>query len=149
MSTLRQALYGIALLGALALLIWGQQQRIDVAEGQAERAKNAAKTAREDADRNLATANTLTATLKQERDAQSALRTQQDLLRQGMAKRERTIEELKRENSELRDWAAQPLPDAARRLRERPALTGAAAYREWLSGRVAVPTAGNQPRQQR
>ncbi len=147
MSTLRQALYGIALLGALALLIWGQQQRINVAEGNTELAKAAAMTARADADRNLTTANTLTNTLKQERDAQSALRTQQDQLRQGLAKRERTIEELKRENAELRTWATQPLPDAARRLRERPALTGADAYRQWVSGRGAVPVAGDQPTQ--
>lgn len=147
MSTLRQALYGIALLGALALLIWGQQQRINIAEGNTELAKAAAMTARADADRNLTTANTLTNTLKQERDAQSALRTQQDQLRQGLAKRERTIEELKLENAELRTWATQPLPDAARRLRERPALTGAAAYRDWLSGRGAVPVAGDQPTQ--
>ena len=149
MSTLRQALYGLALLGALALLIWGQQQRIEAADGRTERAMDATKTAREDADRNLATANTLTATLEQERDAQSALRAQQDLLRQGLAKRERTIEELKRENAELRNWADQPLPDAARRLRERPALTGADAYRDWLSGRGAVPPSSDQPPQQR
>ncbi|MBH3400770.1 LysB family phage lysis regulatory protein [Pseudomonas fluorescens] len=147
MSTLRQALYGIALLGALALLIWGQQQRINVAEGNTELAMAAAKAARADADRNLTIANTLTNTLKQERDAQSALRTQQDQLRQGLAKRERTIEELKRENAELRTWATQPLPDAARRLRERPALTGPDAYRDWLSGRGAVPVAGDQPTQ--
>ena len=147
MSTLRQALYGFALLGALALLIWGQQQRIDVAEGQTERANDAVKTARKDADRNLATATTLTATLKQERENQSALRAQQDQLRLALAKRARTIEELKRENDELRDWAAQPLPDVARRLRERPALTGAAAYRDWLSGRGAVPVASDKPSQ--
>jgi LysB family phage lysis regulatory protein len=147
MSTLRQALYGIALLGALVLLIWGQQQRINIAEGNTELAKAAAMTARADADRNFTTANTLTNTLKQERDAQSALRTQQDQLRQGLAKRERTIEELKRENAELRTWATQPLPDAARRLRERPALTGADAYRQWVSGRGAVPVAGDQPTQ--
>ena len=147
MSTLRQALYGIALLGALALLIWGQEARIEVAEGKTELAKAAAKTARDDADRNLATANTLTATLKQERDAQSQLRNQQDQLRLGLAKRERTIEELKRENDELRNWADQPLPDAARRLRERPALTGAAAYRDWLSGRNTLRSAGDQPTQ--
>ena len=147
MSTLRQALYGIALLGAMALLIWGQQQRINTAQNQADLAKSAAKTAREDANRNLATATTLTATLKQERENQSALRAQQDQLRLALAKRARTIEELKRENDELRDWAAQPLPDAARRLRERPALTGAAAYRDWLSGRGAVPTASDEPSQ--
>ncbi|NMY95632.1 Rz-like lysis system protein LysB [Pseudomonas proteolytica] len=147
MSALRQALYGIALLGALALLIWGQQQRINVAEGNTELAKAEAEAARADADRNLTTANTLTNTLKQERDAQSTLRTQQDQLRQGLAKRERTIEELKLENAELRTWATQPLPDAARRLRERPALTGADAYRQWMSGRGAVQTAGDQPTQ--
>ncbi|TKK40449.1 peptidase [Pseudomonas fluorescens] len=147
MSTLRQALYGIALLGALALLIWGQQQRIDTAQSQADLAKSAARTARDDADRNLATATTLTATLKQERENQSALRAQQDQLRQALAKRARTIEELKLENDELRDWAAQPLPDAARRLRERPAITGAAAYRDWLSGRGAVRPTGDQPTQ--
>lgn len=147
MSRLRQVLYGIALLGALALLIWGQEARIEVAEGKTELAKAAAKAAREDADRNLATVNTLTDTLKQERDAQSLLRSQQDQLRLGLAKRERTIEELKRENDELRNWAEQPLPDAARRLRERPALTGAAAYRDWLSGRGAVRAAGDQPTQ--
>jgi LysB family phage lysis regulatory protein len=148
-STLRQALCGLALLVTLGLLIWGQEVRIDVAEGKTEQAKAAAKTARDDAARNLETANTLTDTLKQERDAQSTLRAQQDQLRQSLAKRERTIEELKRENDELRKWADQPLPDAARRLRERPALTGAAAYRDWLSGRSAVPPASDQPHQQR
>lgn len=147
MSTLRQALYGIAFLVFLVLLIRGQEARIDIAEGKTDLAKAAAKTAREDADRNLATANTLTDTLKKERDAQSQLRSQQDHLREGLAKRERTIEVLKRENDELRKWADQPLPDAARRLRERPALTGAAAYRDWLSGRGAVRAAGDQPAQ--
>lgn len=147
MSTLRQALYGLALLGALSLIIWGQQQRINAAENKTKLAAKEATDARKDADRNLETANTLIATLKQERDAQSNLRVQQDQLRQGLAKRERTIEDLKRENAELRNWADQPLPDAARRLRERPALTGAAAYRDWLSGRGAVPTTSDQPAQ--
>ena len=147
MTPLRQALYGIALLGVLALLIWGQEVRIKVAEGKTELANAATKTARDDADRNLETAKTLTATLKQERDVQSVLRSQQDQLRLGLAKRERTIKELKLENDELRKWADQPLPDAARRLRERPALTGADAYRDWLSGRGAVRAASDQPAQ--
>jgi len=146
-STLRQFLYGVALLGALALLIWTQELRITVADKNTELATQDAKTAREDADRNLATAKTLQATLEQERSAQTTLRTQQEQLRQGLAKRELTIEALKLENAELRDWAAQSLPDAARRLRERPALTGADAYRQWLSGRGAVQPAGNPPKQ--
>lgn len=147
MSTLRQVLYGLALLGALALLIWGQEQRIAIADKNTELAEKDLKTARDEAGRNLATANSLRDTLHQERDAQASLRTQQDQLRQGLANRERTIEALKRENTELRDWAAQLLPDAARRLRERPTLTGADAYRQWLSGRSAVPPAGDGTRQ--
>jgi len=144
MSTLRQALYGFALLGALALLIWNQEQRITIANKNTELTEKEVTAARDEAGRNLATANTLRNTLQQERDTQARLRTQQDQLRQGLANRERTIEALKRENTELRDWADQPLPDAARRLRERPALTGADAYRQWLSGRGAVPPAGNR-----
>lgn len=147
MSTLRQALYGIALLGALALLIWSQELRVTVADKNTALATKDANTARDEAGRHLANANALHATLQQERAAQVTLRTQQDQLRQGLAKRELTIEALKRENAELRDWAAQPLPDAARRLRERPALTGADAYRQWLSGRGALHSASDQPAQ--
>ena len=147
MSVLRQALYGLALLGALALFVWGQQQRITVAKQVTVLAQTDAKTAREDAARNLTTATTLRNTLNQERQAQSQLRSLHDQLRQGLTLREQQIEVLKRENTVLRNWAAQSLPDVARRLRERPALTGADAYRQWLSGRGAVPVAGDRAQQ--
>ena len=145
MTALRQTLYGLALLGALALLVWGQQQRIVVAKQATALAQIDANTARDEAARNLTTATTLRSTLNQERQAQSQLRSLHDQLRQGLARREQQIEVLKRENSALRDWAVQPLPDVARRLRERPALTGADAYRQWLSGGGAVPTTGDSP----
>lgn len=147
MSTLRQALYGLALLGALALFVWGQQQRIAVANQATKLAQYDAKNAREDAIRNLNTATTLRDTLGQERQAQSQLRGLHDQLRQGLTLREQQIEGLKRENAALRDWAAQPLPDVARRLRERPALTGADAYRQWLPSRGAVSVASDRPTQ--
>lgn len=143
MSALRQMLYGLALLGALALLIWGQQQRIAVAKQATALAQINAKTARDEAARNLTSATILRNTLAQERQAQSQLRSLHDQLRQGLARREQQIEVLKRENTVLRDWAAQPLPDVARRLRERPAFTGTDAYRQWLSGGGPVPTAGD------
>lgn len=47
--------------------------------------------------------------------------------------RQHRIEELKHENDDLRRWADTPLPADIIRLRERPALAGGAAYREWLS----------------
>lgn len=147
MSILRQALLGVALLAALGLLIWNQELRISGANKDTRLAEQDASHAREQADRNLANANVLRDTLQQERNAQTTLRAQQNQLRQGLAKRELTIEALKRENADLRNWAAQLLPDAARRLRERPALTGADAYRQWLSGRGAVHAAGDQPTQ--
>lgn len=147
MSILRQALLGIALLATLGLLIWSQELRISGANKDTQLAEQDANRAQEQAEHNLANANALRDTLQQERNAQTTLRAQQDLLRQGLAKREFTIEALKRENADLRDWAAQLLPDAARRLRERPAITGANAYRQWLSGRGAVRSAGDQPAQ--
>ena len=54
--------------------------------------------------------------------------------------RQHRIEELKRENEDLRRWADTPLPGDIIRLRERPALAGGAAYREWLSESDAVQT---------
>ncbi|NWM03660.1 LysB family phage lysis regulatory protein [Klebsiella quasipneumoniae] len=53
--------------------------------------------------------------------------------------RQRRIEELKRENEDLRRWAGIPLPPDIIRMRERPALAGGAAYREWLPQSDAVP----------
>ncbi|MGR5944633.1 Rz-like lysis system protein LysB [Enterobacter sp. C4G1] len=52
--------------------------------------------------------------------------------------RQHRIEELKRENEDLRRWADTPLPADIIRLRERPALTGGVSYREWLSQSDAV-----------
>lgn len=52
--------------------------------------------------------------------------------------RQHRIEELKRENEDLRRWADTPLPADIIRLRERPALAGGADYREWLSQSDAV-----------
>ena len=56
------------------------------------------------------------------------------LLRQ----RQHRNEELKRENEDLRRWADTPLPADIIRLRERSALTGGAAYRQWLSASDTV-----------
>lgn len=53
--------------------------------------------------------------------------------------RQRRIEELKRENDELRIWSDSLLPDAVVRLRARPAIAGGESYREWLSQNHPVP----------
>ena len=53
--------------------------------------------------------------------------------------RQRTIEELKRENEDLRRWSDSLLPDPVVRLRQRPALAGGESYREWLSQNHPLP----------
>lgn len=143
MILLRQLLLSAALLSSLALLLWTQQLRIDLAEGNTVLAKRQASTAQADADRHKANANHLQTALNQEREAQALLNKNQRLLADALAARRQQIKDLKRANADLRDWAAVRLPDAARRLRERPALTGSDAYRQWLSGRNALPVAGN------
>lgn len=63
------------------------------------------------------------------------------LLRQ----RQRRIEELKRENTELRRWSDTPLPPDVVRLYARPAVTGGAAYRQWLSESDTLPPGNVSP----
>lgn len=120
-----------------ALAIYGIVQ-------QRDRAQAAVRQATEQRDQFARQADTLATELAAERTAQARLRTTQDTLRAELARRHSQIEDLKHENQELRDWAAQPLPAAARRLRERPPLDSADAYRDWLSGRGAVPSAGDR-----
>ncbi len=140
MSTLRQWIYGLALLGAIAGLLYTQHLRLALADAAVSAAQE--QTARKDA-----AINALTSALGAERQAQASLRNTQALLRQSLTDRQLQIKDLKRENEELRLWAGQQLPAAARSLRRRPALTGAASYRDWLSGSRALQPAGNGSQQ--
>lgn len=145
MSSLRQWLYGLALLGALGLLIYAQTQRIDAADARADIATERHRTAEQHVGRQTLVIHSLQEELANERSAQKELRAQQDQLRTALATRNRTIEDLTRENEALRQWAAIELPAAARSLRKRPTLTGADAYRDWLSRSDAVRTASDIP----
>ncbi|MNZ40945.1 hypothetical protein D3C78_584820 [compost metagenome] len=142
---LRTGFFAAALLASVGLWGWSQKSLLDsekaISKGLAEQRDTAQAHARD----NLATANTLKATLEREREGQAKLLKLQRELRTGLANRERLIENLKHENDELRQWADQPIPDTARRLRQRPAITGADAYRQWLSSSGALPTAGDEP----
>lgn len=77
--------------------------------------------------------------------AQAQLRQQVASADQLLAQRNSQIKRLYRENEALRRWADTPLPDDIIRLRRRPALTGAADYRQWLSEGHGVPVSGGQP----
>ncbi|PIK79928.1 LysB family transcriptional regulator [Pseudomonas sp. 382] len=146
---LRTGLLTAVLLASLGAWGWSQKSLLDSEKKTSEGLAEQLDTAKADARDNLATANALKATLEREREDQAKLLKLQSELRTGLANRERLIEDLKHENDELRQWADQPLPDAARRLRERPAITGADAYRQWLSSGGALPTASDKPGKER
>ncbi|ELI7919335.1 LysB family phage lysis regulatory protein [Yersinia enterocolitica] len=88
---------------------------------------------------------TLALTANANNQAQVQLRQQVAGADQLLAQRNSQIKRLYRENETLRRWADTPLPDDIIRLRQRPAFTGAANYRQWLSEGHSVPVSGNQP----
>jgi LysB family phage lysis regulatory protein len=111
----------LALLGANA---WQYHQ----VQQQAERAATAEQNA---ADRQAKILR-LQADAREREQAQQAMEQTQRDLRAQLGKRELTIRELQRENQEYRDWADNHLPAVTRRLRKRPAITGAGEYQQWL-----------------
>lgn len=138
MTTVRQLLYGLALVAALCLLVWFQQQRIEAAQARADLASERLQTVQQRNARQAATITRLTGELAAQRLDQLALQQTLSDLRQAHATDQLKKKERRREDPTHATWAAQPLPDAARRLHERPAITGAAGYRQWLSGRDAL-----------
>ncbi|HIE1445541.1 Rz-like lysis system protein LysB [Serratia liquefaciens] len=74
--------------------------------------------------------------------AQAELRQQMTNTAALLSQRENLITGLYRENAELKAWANGRLPPDVVRLLARPAITGGAAYRAWLSEVDRLPVAG-------
>ena len=145
MSMLKQLGYGLALLVAVAAFLWFQHLRLETAEAAQASAESRATQAQQDSLSRQQTIDTLTHTLQGERDAQWQLQTVQADLRREIDVRKVRIKELEHENEEFKAWANGALPSDARRLRQRPAVTGAAAYRQWLSGGDPLHPVPDQP----
>ncbi len=138
MTVLRPWMQSMLLIITLALAVWIQQQRIDTAQAQADLATERLQTAKQRNTRQAATITRLTGEVATQRLDQLALQQTLSDLRQAYATDQLKKKERRREDPTHATWAAQPLPDAARRLHQRPAITGAAGYRQWLSGRDAL-----------
>lgn len=89
----------------------------------------------------------LNAALQLERKLQSALQQQQNQLSDQLNQSKFLIARLEHENKELSDWAATDLPVTAQRLRQRPRITGASDYQDWLSSRNRLHAEPDQPSQ--
>ncbi len=135
MSAIVRALAPYAVSLALAVALWLQHGQIasqdtalkaygEIIEGQASDLANLAER------------------VTGQRQALAQLERTQEGFRNALDRRMFDFERLKDENPEVRNWADAVLPDPVARLRERPALTGAAAYAEFLRSRDAVQSAG-------
>lgn len=85
--------------------------------------------------------------LRFERALQVELQHKQNQLNHELDQSEALIRRLKIENKELSDWAATDLPVTAQRLRQRPRITGASDYKDWLSSRNRLHAEPDQPNQ--
>lgn len=147
MTTLRQAAYGLALLAAIALLIWGNYQQREAAQARADQAAVQIRTLEQRNTRQAQTIINLGADIAAQRLAQQSLQNTRAELQQATATHQVQKKETVRNDPPAQNWAAQPLPALTRRLHERPAITGAAGYRAFLSGRNALhPAAGGADR---
>ena len=141
MTTLRQLGYGLALFAALGLLGWGQYQQGQAVEARETLAAERITQLTQRSARQAASIVRLDAELAAQRLAQQSLQAAQADVRQQHATSRIQKQEIRRNDPSFDSWGAQPLPDAARRLHERPGLTGAHGYRQWLSRRNALQPA--------
>lgn len=70
--------------------------------------------------------------------AHGQLRQQITLANSLLQTHEQIMRKLERENETLKIWSNTALPDPVIRLRQRPAIAGSQAYRDWLSKRDAL-----------
>lgn len=141
MTTLRQAAYGLALLAAAALLIWGTYQQSQAAQARADQAAAQIRTLEQRSTRQAQTIINLGANIAAQRLAQQSLQQTQTAVGLAQANHQVKKKEIQREDIDYREWAARPLPDTARRLQQRPALTGADGYLQLMSRRNAMRAA--------
>ncbi|WP_027908734.1 phage P2 LysB-like protein [Pseudomonas sp. URMO17WK12:I4] len=138
MTTLRQAAYGVALLLAIALLIWGSYQQSQAAQARATADAAHIATLEQRSARQAQTIINLGADIAAQRLAQQSLQNNRADLQQANATHQVQKKETVRNDPPAQNWAVQPLPALTRRLHQRPAITGTADYRAFLSGRDAL-----------
>lgn len=93
----------------------------------------------------VATINKMDKQAKLNQQAQAELIKQINAASFATARQKQQMERLKRELQDVKDWANTPLPLAISSLRERPAISGSKAYRNYVSKIDAVPITTQPP----
>jgi LysB family phage lysis regulatory protein len=142
MTAILRTLAPYALSLVLAVFLWFQR-------GQIESQDIAIKTYGEIIEGQASDLASLTDRMTGQRLDLLQLERTQEEIRNALDQRTFDIERLKNEDPQVRSWADSLLPDPIARLRGRPAVTGAAAYAEYLRTRDAVQPAGGGPEVER
>lgn len=139
-----------ALVGTLALFAFNSLlQKLDAEKAVSAQLAKDLKDSKQETKDAEALALEIENNLNLERELQTTLQLQHSKISSQLNNRNLLVEKLKRENKELSDWAANGLPDAVKWLRERPALTSAQDYQDWLSSRDSLHPGSYQPTEQR
>ena len=125
-------LTALAILLLVVLVTWALWQRTNAAEARADLAEQQLATSQQREQESIVVINALWENARRLEGQRRVLMEQQATLSHTAANRLATIEDLHRENAELRDWAGTHLPAAVIRLRKRPAVTGARDYYQSL-----------------
>ncbi|MBB3141204.1 LysB family phage lysis regulatory protein [Halomonas organivorans] len=143
--------WGLPLLLMLGLALggWALWERGNAARQQAERLADQRDVAQRENQQRQVVIDALWANAQRLADQRRTLNATLAELDRTASDRLATLEELQRENAELRAWADARLPEPVIRLRERPAVTGAAAYRQALRDADALHPAGQPSDDQR
>ena len=155
MALLRSPLTWLLLALTVTLAGWGWSARsaakaegkVDTLQSDLKAANDKAKEAEQREKLKDGAIDTITGELDAQANAAATLQRQLGDLTITAATRADTIKRLKRENAELKDWAARPLPAAVVGLLQRPALTGAADYQAHLSRPGTLPATAGGPGQ--
>ncbi|MDN7131780.1 Rz-like lysis system protein LysB [Halomonas sp. MC140] len=127
---MNRLLAALAILLLVLLITWALWQRTHAAEARVELAEQQLAESLTREAKHQVIINALWENAHHQANQRRALAQQQAELARTASNRQATIEDLHRENETLRAWASARLPDAVSRMRERSAITGAAAYYE-------------------
>lgn len=136
MELIVKSLISALFVGALGLVIYVQRGSLIASQERVERAEQAIR------DRD-GTIKTLTDAAERNKQAAAKLQAANDNIAATLTERENQLESLLHDNPQVRSWSDTALPDAIARLRDRPAITGADAYRQRLPGGHALQPAGD------
>ncbi|WP_136067087.1 Rz-like lysis system protein LysB [Modicisalibacter radicis] len=132
----------VLILALVVLVTWALWQRGEAAEARAHLAEQRLAESQQNERESQLVIGALWDNAARLDTQRRALASQQAELERTASDRLATIQELQRENQALREWADTRLPAAVVRLRKRPAVTGADAYRQSLRDSESLHAAG-------